>query len=339
MNAKAQNTPNLIILQLLHTNTDHTDFLRVCWDQLFPEQKMQIYHFLYLAKQEKTFINILRQELLLPDPIVPWTHLFSFLKKWKKLTPQNIKSLIRLDSENLDSIVFRVNTPELSELWNRKKQQVLANYENKKIDLLKDLQFAKNQGLKEKRIDALNQLKKHFPNDKAVESAYQAEKEFRARHTYHKLINKKDKQMYIKKEHLKFTDDELKGIFKTIKKYLKKNADYAYDFCIMFMEMDLPLLGLQVVDLLKKKSQRLLWHELYLSLEGQQYARALSLIAQLQKSKIGNEQSFSLLYYQAQALYGLGNRSDAIRIIKNIVKIRPQFKSAHSLLMEWETEA
>lgn len=338
MNSKAQITPNLIILQLLHTKTDHSDFLRICWDQLFPEQKMQIYHFLYLAKQEKTFINILRQELLLPEPVVPWTHLFAFLKKWKKLNSQNIKSLIRLDSENLDSIVFRVNTPELSELWNRKKEQILASYENKKMSLLKDLQFAKNQGLKEKRIDALNQLKKHFPNDKAVESAYQAEKEFRARHTYNKLVNKKEKHIYIKKEQLCFSESELKGIFKTIKQYLKKNADYAYDFCVMFMEMDMPLQGLRVIDLLKKKSQRLLWHELYLSLEGQQHARALSLIAQLQKSKIGNDQSFSLLYYQAQALYGLGNKSDAIRIIKNIVKIRPQFKSAHSLLMEWETE-
>lgn len=329
---------NLIIIQLLHTSSDPTEFLRLCWDQLFPHQKMQIFHFLYLGKQEKTFVQILRQELLLEESVVPWTQLFAMLKRWNRLRPETVRSLINTESDNLDAITFRVNSPLLSEMWSRKKLQKLADYENKKQSLMKDLEFAKNQGLKEKRIEALNQLKKFFPNDKVVETAFQSEKEFRARHSYNKLVNKKEKQVHFKKEASSLSAEEIQSLFKTIKKQLKKNADYAYDLSVMFMEMDLPLLGLKVIDLLKKKSQKMLWYELLLSIEAQQFARALNTIAMIQKKKVSSDHSFSLLYYQALALYGLGNKADAIRIIKNILKIRPQFKSANSLLLEWGIE-
>lgn len=328
-----------MILQLLHTTSDHTDFLRMCWDQLMAEQKMQIFHFLYLAKQDKTLINMVRQELLLNEPVVPWTQLMAVLKKNKKLTPTFLSSLGLSDNDAVSFLQFCIDTPELLPLWNQKKKKFIQDYEAKRSHLLKDLEFAKNQGLKEKRIEALNQLKKLYPNDKSIENVFQSEKEFHARHTYNKLVSKREKNIYIKKESLGFTKDDEAAMFKIIKKYLKKNADYVYDFSVMFMEMDLPLLGLKVIDLLKKKSKRLVWHELQLCLEGRQFARALSLIAQIQKERVGTEHSFSLLYYQALALHGLGHRSEAIKIIKSILKIRPQFKSANSLLLEWESDA
>lgn len=328
---------NLIILQLLHTSEDPGEFLRLCWDQLFPEQKKQIFHFLYLAKQEKTFVQTLRMELQLPENTIPWAELFALLKKWNRLTPLTFQSLLpnNKDGEFLD---FRVNTPELIDLWNKKKKKKIAEYEDRKKDLLRDLEFAKNQGLKEKRMDALNQLKKFFPNDKSVATALQSEREFKARHLYNKLSAKKENRIYTKKDSLTFSPEEIDAFFKTIKKQLKKNADYAYDFSLFFLEMDLPLLALKVIDLLKKKSQKMLWYDLQISIEGKQYARALNTAALLQKNKMTSDQSFSLLYYQALALYGLGNKNDAIRIIKGILRIRPQFKSASSLLLEWGIE-
>jgi tetratricopeptide (TPR) repeat protein len=336
---KSSTSANLVIIQLLHTSSDHTDFLRLCWDQLSAQQKKQIFHFLYLSQQYKTFINILRQEMLSEHPTIPWTHVFALLHRWKKLNKYNLKSLVNLDSPTDDMTEFRVDFPELNEIWQKKKQKKLAEYENKKQSLLKELDFAKNQGLKEKRVQAIDQLKKFFPNDKAIASVSLAEKEFQARNAYNRLLSKKTRSISHKKEAPEISPEELEQTIKTIKKYLKKNADYAYDFSLMFMQMDVPLYGLMVIDLLKKKSQKLLWYELQLCLNGKQYARALSTIDLLQKTKITSEHSFSLLYYQAVALYGLGKKSSAIQIIKNILKIRPQFKSASSLLLEWESES
>jgi tetratricopeptide (TPR) repeat protein len=339
LNDKPTPTANLVILQLLHTSTDHSDFLRICWEQLNSKQKMQIFHFLYLAKQDKTFVNVLRQELLRNEPTIPWTQLLALFKKYQKLSPQILNSLGLNENEIVEYMSFCIDTPEMLQLWNQKKKLVTQAYEDQRSQLLKELEFAKNQGLKEKRIEALNQLKKIFPNDKSIESVFQAEREFHARLTYNKLLSKRDKKMYIKKETHLFTKEDEVVIFKTIKKYLKKNADYVYDFSVMFMEMDLPLLGLKVIDLMKKKSNRLIWQELHLCLEGRQYARALSLVTQIQRGKLDTEHSFSLLYYQALALHGLGHRSEAIKIIKSILKIRPQFKSASSLLLEWESDS
>lgn len=336
---KTDVSPNLIVIQLLHTASNPSNFLQMCWDQLQDQQKLQIFHYLYLAQQDALFLSTLRQELLSNEPVIPWTQLLALLKKWKKLNPAHVQMFLDHGPLTFEKIQFRIDSPELIELWNQKKQQMQTQYENKKHSLMKELDFAKNQGLKEKRMDALNQLKQFFPKDKVVETAFQSEKEFHARQTYNKLVSKKEKNFHAKKEEPSLSKDQIHSFFKIIKKYLKKDANYAYDFCVMFLEMDQPLLGLKVIDLLKKKSQNLLWHELHICLEAQQHARALNTIAHLQKSNVSNEHSFSLLYYQALALYGLGNRSDAIRIIKNILKIRPQFKSANSLLLEWDVEA
>jgi hypothetical protein len=336
---KSATSANLVIIQLLHTSSDHAEFLRLCWDQLSVKQKEQIFHFLYHGQQYKTFINILRQEMLADKPAVPWTHVFALLHRWKKLNKYNLKSLINLESSPLELITFRVDFPELNELWQKKKQKKLEDYENKKMSLMKELDFAKNQGLKEKREQALDQLKKFFPHDKAVESVSLAERGFQARNAYNRLLSKKNKNLLQKKELPQISNEEFKELLTVVKKYLKKNADYAYDFSLMFMQMDLPLYGLAVIDLLKKKSQKLLWYELQLCLNGKQYARALNTIDLLQKTKISNEHSFSLLYYQAIALYGLGQKSSAVQIVRNILKIRPQFKSAGSLLLEWESES
>lgn len=335
---KSTASANLVIIQLLHTPADATEFLRLSWEQLSLIQKKQIFHFLYIARQHKTFVALVRQELHLETPFIPWSELLALLYQWKKLKSHHLKTLI--DTENPQPEVghFRIPMAELNEIWKIRKKNKLTEYENKKMSLMKELNFAKNQGLQEKKVHALDQLQRFFPGDKVVENAALSDKEQNARKIYNRILTKKEKKTSQKSRSSAKPFEHFEHFLPTIKKQLKKNPDYVYDFCLMFLQMDLPLDGLRVVDLMRRKSARLLWYELQLCLEAQQFARALSTIEFLQKSKISSDQSFSLLYYQAMALYGLGNKPLAIQIVKNILKIRPQFKSANSLLLEWESD-
>lgn len=77
---------NLVIIQLLHTKTNQAEFLRLCWDKLSQQQKAEIFHFLYLSDQHKTFLSALRTELSLDEPFIPWSYLFAILLRIKKLT-------------------------------------------------------------------------------------------------------------------------------------------------------------------------------------------------------------------------------------------------------------
>ncbi len=335
---KSSASANLVIIQLLHTPADTTEFLRVCWDQLSPVQKKQIFHFLYIAKQHKTFVALARQELLRESPFIPWSELLALLYQWKKLKSHHLKTLIDTENPQDEIGLFRIPMAELNEIWKTRKKNKLTEYENKKMSLMKELNFAKNQGLQEKKSHALDQLQRFFPGDKVVEDAFLSDKEQKARKIYNRIVTKKEKKVTPKQRSTTQPFEHFEHFLPTIKKHLKKNPDYVYDFCLMFLQMDLPLDGLRVVDLMRRKSATLLWYELQLCLEAQQFARALSTIEDLQKNKITSDQSFSLLYYQAMALYGLGNKPLAIQIVKNILKIRPQFKSANSLLLEWESD-
>lgn len=97
--------------------------------------------------------------------------------------------------------------------------------------------------------------------------------------------------------------------------------------------------SLSIFTVIKDKTSKTLWYELVISIEAKQLARALSIIDQLKtRSDLTADHAFSLLYYQALCMHGLGKHADAIHLLKQIIKIRPHFKSASSLLLEWEGE-
>lgn len=329
---------NLVIIQLLHTESDPTDFLRLCWDKLSSVQKKQVFHFLYLAKQNRTFLTLLRHELNAQLPIIPWTHLFAILLKLKKVNSENIVDLINPESSSSELGQFRVAIPSLENLWESRKRKVQTEYLEKKAKLLNDLDFAKNQGLREKRAQILEDLKKLFPQDKDILFAIHSEREYQARNTLHKMNSKRNQSTlpHIEPRAAKFEQE--KALLTVTKKVIKKNKKLTLDLAIAFWQMDQYELALQVLDLINNKPTEVLWYELQICIEHQQFARALSLISSLKQEKLTSELSFSLLYYQALSLHGLGKASEAITILKKIIKIRPNFKSASSLLLEWESE-
>lgn len=329
---------NLVIIQLLHTKTNQSDFLRVCWDKMTEPQKREVFHFLYLTDQHKTFLSALRLELNSLNPFIPWSHLFAILNNNNKLHTESIH-FFKKANVCLDEIgKFRIQHPLLKSLWDQKKKTVLAKYQDKKSELLKDLDVARQQGFKEQKSKLLDELKQLYPNDPEILVAITAEKELQARSTIHKVFQKKLSQNEWFPSKADIDPQVQKNIMKSVTKALKKSPDSAHDFAIMLYQMELYSEALAVIDKIQPKDERTLWHSLQIAIDGKQYARALSDIDALKQSSISNENSFSLMYYQAISLHGLGRSSEAQKIMSHIVKIRPDFKSADSLLIEWDNE-
>lgn len=331
--------PNLVIIQLLHTQSNHGEFLRLCWDKLTNEQKKEIFHFLYHSKQHKTFLSVLRSEINSESPMVPWTHLMAILNKHRKLDSANMKSFIHSGSSGDQLGLFRIEQPDLIELWAKNKNERVEKHESRKADLLKELEFAKQRGFRDQRAKILNDLRRLYPHDPEVSVVLQSEKEFHARQTLSKVFSKRltsAEWSHAPREEM--DKKALKSVFREIKKTVKKKPEMALDLAIMFYQMELYTPALHVFDLIIEKSFAMRWHELQICIEGRQFARALSVIEALKSQRLTTDHSFSLLYFQALALYGLGEQSEAKQIIRNIVRIRPGFRSAGSLLLEWENE-
>jgi tetratricopeptide (TPR) repeat protein len=329
---------NLVIIQLLHAPSNHAEFLRACWENLTHQQKKEIFYFLYSGKQHKTFLTILRTELNTESPFIPWTHLFAILEKIKILTPDMVKTFLGVGPEE-EHGVFRINQPLLMEAWIKRKQDRLDTLKEQKETLLNSLEFAKQQGIREQRDKILTELKKLFPTDKQVEMAFHEEREFKARNTLNRISNRRNQPLERAPVGEKLDKRLIDRFAKQGLKAIKKNKSLALEMATMFLQMELYPQALMMIDAVKTKSSTVLWHELYISIEAKQFARALSVISVLKRKKdTDSDKSFSLLYFQALSLHGLGQTREARQIIKNIVKIRPHFKSATSLLLEWEND-
>lgn len=331
-------SPNLIIIQLLHTKSNHSEFLRLCWDKLSREQKREIFHFLYIAEQYKTFLSILRIEISNDSPLIPWSHFFAILSKIDRLDPNHVREFLAAAPSSAEFGQFRIPHPELTALWLQKKEQRNEDYLGRKKELLKELEFARQRGFKDQRNRILDELKKLYPGDREIELIFQTEKEFKARQVINKVFSKRLAQVDWNPSVEDMSAAEIKVLMKVIKKKIKKQPQLALDFAIMFFQMEVYSGALAVLDLIKDKDFRILWHDLQISIEAKQYARALSTIDILKQQRLSTDHSFSLLYFQALALFGLGDETEAKQIIRNIAKIRPNFRSANSLLLEWEND-
>lgn len=329
---------NLIIIQLLHAQTNQAEFLRLCWEKLTKEQKRDVFHFLYLSGQHKTFLSALRMEINSEEPFIPWTHLFAILNAVNKLNPDVVKMFVGSSSSGDEVGRFRINQPDLIALWNKRKQEASLRYENRKSDLIKELEFARRQGFKDQRQRILDELKSLYPGDPEVEAAFQSERELHARSTIHKVFQKKLAQNDWFPTSTDIDPEVAKQLLKSSKKYLKKNPKMSLDIALLFYQMDMYEEALIIIDGMKEKSSHTLWYALQIAIDGKQYAHALSIIESLRHKQLNTEHSFSLLYHQALALFGLGQKSEAKQIIANIVKIRPDYRSADSLLIEWDNE-
>ena len=70
--------------------------------------------------------------------------------------------------------------------------------------------------------------------------------------------------------------------------------------------------------------------------EMQQYTASIELANQLLDSIDEDpEKLFFINYIKAQALYYLGEKKEAIQYLNDIIVIRPDYKSAQSLMEKW----
>ncbi len=112
----------------------------------------------------------------------------------------------------------------------------------------------------------------------------------------------------------------------------------AYDLAIGLAMMGRPHAALEALELAPETTP-VLWFRLELLLQTHRYLEAISGAADLGK-RLGPdpESVFAAHYVKAQALWGLRKKSDAIESLKELVAVRPNYRSAHALLLSWQAE-
>jgi len=115
----------------------------------------------------------------------------------------------------------------------------------------------------------------------------------------------------------------------------QKDASAAYDLALMFSLMEFFSEALEILQHAPPSPQAD-WLRLELMIKARDYLSALEEANRLEIVYAGDpESTFAVIYSRARALWGLGQSALAIDLMQSLVNVRPNYKSASSLLADW----
>lgn len=122
---------------------------------------------------------------------------------------------------------------------------------------------------------------------------------------------------------------------KAAKEAAQKNPAIAYDLAIALHVMEADEAAFEVAEILPTGvGQDWLIAELLLNLR--RYVDLLEHVQQLENKYAADpETAFATSYLRAHALKALGQSAPAVEILRNIVQVRPHYRSAGHLILEW----
>lgn len=121
-----------------------------------------------------------------------------------------------------------------------------------------------------------------------------------------------------------------------MKESVRLNQARAYDFAIGFYLMELYHHAIEMIAL-APENLATDWFRLEVLLKARRFLECLEMINFVETKYASDpETTFAATYLRSQVLYGLGQTYPAKELLRSIVHIRPNYRSASSLLAGWE---
>lgn len=224
-----------------------------------------------------------------------------------------------------------------------RSERIRLEHQEKRDDLRRRLDYARVNRLfsQEKRIlDELLALDPEAAELRQEKNSFQLRE---AQEIVENALSQSPPKSEIERKFSKLTP-ELKKAAKPILEQIRKKAKKAseaelYDMALMLVFMELHT---EAVNMLENRrlSNRIDWLLLETQILGRQYAAALGEVEKLEVKYAGDaEAPFALTYARARALWGLGDTVTAIELMRSLVKVRPTYRSASTLMQQWLEEA
>lgn len=226
---------------------------------------------------------------------------------------------------------------------NRKRIDQLREeeLERRKQDLKDQLKFLQANRLDNEESLVLEQIEALFPQDPEFQIAREALKVRRAREALARLAPLQEEAEILS---LQFAADRLSPeqqkvkdmIVLRAKEMAKKDPALAYDLAMSLHFMDFNAEAYEVLKDSGAGSAAIDWLKLELLIHARQFVTALDESAHLEsKYSSEPEAAFAVTYARARALKGLGQAEMAVDLLRSLVRVRPSYKSAQSLLLDW----
>ena len=275
---------------------------------------------------------------------IPWANYIDILAR-HKITPKKeviesvIKGARRQEAvEDLTlSQAWDVHDSRFAEMRAQIYKERVGREHKQKEMLIEKLGFFQNQRLVEEENRVLKLLGKMYPGDEKIVALAKDFEERWARHIIAKRSAAAETDRLERTVTALNEDQQEWGKFLSneMLKLIKKYPDAAYDFAIALQTMDFAEHALTVLqsapDSLAKD-----WLMPEILLGSGRYIDCLEFLLRLER-KYGSdpETTFAVVYLKAQAMWLLDQQTTAIELMQSVVNIRPGYRSAASLLGQW----
>lgn len=335
----------------------HPKDIGLCIDQLLTdpnvvnleENRASLLRFIWNAGHQKSAMDMLI-DLLNSKRLLPWSVLGQVLQlTGVDLGPEEQDAVWRgVAEQNGGHEILNVAGLEkkiegFSDRRTQMLSQRLTQLAERKAQLRQNLDFLRTNRMYEQEAKVLDEIQLLFPNEPEFASE-RAELEVRLAKDILQSSNVRDQdavqEMARRVESL--TPDEIKVRTEICVEALKFAQQLFYqkphviaDLALLLHFMDFHL---EATELLKKFDEKRAhsWLLLELLLQARQFATALDECGRIESEYAANpETMFAVTYARARALWGLSRKTEAVDLMTSLVRIRPKYKSAQSLLMEW----
>lgn len=277
---------------------------------------------------------------------VPWSTLTFFLEYEKENLDVKIIDFLfngAKDEGQLEEIIISTQLDNLDLRFKTTRQKLyirqLNSLKEKRKELLAQAEIFHNDGLFEKEQEVLKKIQLLFNEESpdilkkidklSIKQAKEVISKIKNRIKHRTYFQNKTKQANT----LKKAENE---IGKKLVQLSKKRPELSYYISIALIQIELFDFALKALAYSKKNS-RTEWLKLDLLLLTRQYIFAMKLAQKLETQEKENSESvFSAMYAKAKALWGLSHKTEAIKLLESILKVRPQYRSSHSLLVQWK---
>lgn len=308
------------------------------------DERRDFAHFLFATKQFQTLFDLCKKSLA-NSAILPWAPLTAAISKTGiHLAPSDIEKLIDGASAE-DQVIELIKVRELeqagaqfSEIRKTLREQSTAMLEARKRELKDKLQFLRANLLAGEEERVLEELQALFPRAAEVQREREAFDIRRARDVISRSRESRfqDPRQDDMPPRLTQEEDVIRKLVVTrAQELLKEDRTLALDLAmnLHFMEFNEDAAKLISPELGKPQVD---WFYLELLIESRQFLVALEAASIFEiRYSADPDSSFAATYARARALRGLGQDGDAIELLRELVNVRPFYKSAHSLLTEW----
>jgi hypothetical protein len=284
-------------------------------------------------------------DLLSKRQLIPWAWFAELLAKAKvPAAPELIESLLkgsRRQGQGLDLTLSRswdAKIPEIARWRLDAETERKEKFAHQRQVLLEKLDFFRNEQLAEEERRLLQLLKKMFPDDRELAAR---EIEFAERWARHVIsTHSSDAAGRNETTELMWGPEVLAAVapmVNELKEIAAKRPELTHEFAVALLVMDLDS---QAEDFLSVAAADPAsdWLRAEVLLRSRRYVDCLDHLTALETKYAGDpETAFSVTYLRAQAFWYLGQPGRAIELIQTLVNIRPNYRSAASLLKQWQT--